>query len=334
MAYKHSAYWYSINYGWTYSEAKTYAGKYWDEHTFRLRDQSRLAKLLDPADGLMVDSEFNPLMLAACAMIDIGVAVATAAKELSPRALKARRERFQAQLAILRRPFYYARETERRRRLAADRRKLHRRRTAAPMPTPEALLAAWRKRKESKAAAIVLGGLLHDLECYVDNCLRIDRRGRIVGRNRGIRGWIRECLPELTPKYKTLMRYKAMAIRLRQATRTQDPIPTSELLSESPRHEVVKAILENPRQTFAAIEEELRGRLDPDRVFPGAKTRNENCMRKSSRREKTARENENSVRKKHKTRGKSHARRKCKAREKPQADKRGKLAGKESEATC
>ena len=58
--------------------------------------------------------------------------------------------------------------------------------------------------------------MLHDLECYVDNCLRFDESGDVVGRNGGIRGWIKENLPELSPKYKTLMRYKAMAIRLRQ----------------------------------------------------------------------------------------------------------------------
>ena len=85
----------------------------------------------------------------------------------------------------------------------------------------------------------------------------------------GIRGWIRERLPELLPKYKTLMRYKAMAVRLRQATKTFDPVPTDALLAPPPegRHEAVRAILEGPRVTFASIEEELRQRLDPERVF-------------------------------------------------------------------
>ena len=69
----------------------------------------------------------------------------------------------------LRRPFYYARETERRRRLAAERRKINRRYTTAPAPTPDALLAAWKARKDSREAMIRLGGMLHDLECYVDN---------------------------------------------------------------------------------------------------------------------------------------------------------------------
>lgn len=114
-----------------------------------------------------------------------------------------------------------------------------------------------------------LGGMLQDLECFVDNSLRLDGDGNVVGRNGGIRGWLRENLPELSPKYKTLMRYKAMAVRLRQATGTFDPTPTDALLASPPerQHEAVRAILGGPCATFASIEEELRQRLDPDRVF-------------------------------------------------------------------
>ena len=35
--YTHSAYWYAYHCGWTYSEARTYAGKYLDMHTYRPR---------------------------------------------------------------------------------------------------------------------------------------------------------------------------------------------------------------------------------------------------------------------------------------------------------
>ena len=41
-----------------------------------------------------------------------------------------------------------------------------------------------------------LGGMLQDLECYVDNCLRFDESGEVVGRNGGIKGWLGEKLPE------------------------------------------------------------------------------------------------------------------------------------------
>ena len=169
-------------------------------------------------------------------------------------------------LRIVRRPWYYARETARRRQLAAERRKLHRRTTANACPTPEEILSAWERRKESEEAMILLGGMLQDLECYVDNCLRLDENGRVLGRNGGIRGWLKEKLPELSPKYKTLMRYKAMAMKLRQAARVSDPVPTDFLL-ETPVKETVAAILGERDGTFSGLLEAIERRLDPGNVF-------------------------------------------------------------------
>ena len=209
-----------------------------------------------------------PAVIAATLTYDIGVAAAGLAKRLAdPEERMLMAAELRRDLRILRRPLYYARETERRRRLSAERRKLRRRTTTAPMPTPEGLLELWNRRKESKADMIRLGGMLQDLECYVDNCLRIDGDGKVVGRNGGIRGWLAENLPELSAHYKTLMRYKAMAIRLRQATGTKDPKPTSALLDETPRHEVVDEILEDFRITFSSVEETLAWRLDAELVF-------------------------------------------------------------------
>jgi len=192
-------------------------------------------------------------------------------------------------LRALRRPFYYARETARRRRLAAARRKVGRRYTTAPAPTPEALLAAWEARKESREAMVRLGGMLHDLECYVDNCLKFDESGEVVGRNGGIRGWIRENLPELAPKYKTLMRYKALAVRLRQATDTRDPTPTSALL-EGPRHEAVEELLSDPAPVFSHVFAALEHRLSPDTVFltPARRIDRRRKARKKPKRRATA----------------------------------------------
>jgi hypothetical protein len=99
---------------------------------------------------------------------------------------------------------------------------------------------------------ILLGGMLHDLECYVDNCLKFDDAGNVIGRNGGIRGWLADNLPELLPKYKTLMRYKALAIRLRQATGTKDPKPTSKLLIK-PFHKAVARILAEEEPVFAHV---------------------------------------------------------------------------------
>ena len=114
----------------------------------------------------------------------------------------------------------------------------------------------------------------------------VDESGAVVGRNGGIRGWIRENLPELSPKYKTLMRYKALAIRLRQATDTRDPTPTSALL-EGPRHEAVEEILSDPAPIFSRVFGALEHRLSPDTVFldPAKKiVRRRNARKKAKKR--------------------------------------------------
>ena len=296
--YRHSAYYYAYNYGWTYSESKTYTGTYLDRHTYRPRSSSSLSRILRGKQDFDLsekefDSTFNPLLLASMAMVDIGLTLrdnarnlAQTAKNLADPAWCAERgEDLRQQLRILRRPFYYARENERRRRLAVERRKLTRRRTTAPMPTPEDILDAWAHRKDSKDAMIRLGGMLHDLECYVDNRLCIDEYDNIVGRNGGIRGWLKECLPELSPKYKTLMRYKAMAIRLRQATETRDPVPTARLLAAKTPHEIVAEIRADVRNTFAALLETIDFHLSPENIL---RNRRRKISASNSRPEETA----------------------------------------------
>ena len=263
--YSHSAYWYAKNYGYTRSDRETFAGRYMDSCT-RPAAGGRGTYLYD----------FNPFLMGAYIAMDIGVAVKSGVDTLRDPAERDRlRRELMRDLRAVRRPFYYARETERRRRLAAERRKVSRRRTTAPMPTPEAILAAWEARTESREAMVRLGGMLQDLECYVDNGLRVDGCGTVVGRNGGIRGWLRENLPELSPKYKTLMCYKALAVRVRQATGTRDPTPTEALLAE-PRNETVAELLDGGEPVFARLFGELEHRLSPETVFldsPGARPR-------------------------------------------------------------
>ena len=115
---------------------------------------------------------------------------------------------------------YYTRDNARRRALTAERRRIARRKTVNPCPTPE--------------AKVRLGGLLEDLECYVDNCLRFDPDGEIIGRNGGVKAWLREHVPGLSGHYKTLMRYKALAKRLRQAAGISDPVPASAVFDGPP----------------------------------------------------------------------------------------------------
>ena len=128
----------------------------------------------------------------------------------------------------------YARDNARRRALAAERRRIARRTTLNPRPTPEALRAAFAARGASPEAKVRLGGLLEDLECHVDNCLRFGPDGGILGRNGGVKAWLREHAPELSGRYKTLMRYKALAKRLRQAAGIADPVPASAVFDGPP----------------------------------------------------------------------------------------------------
>ena len=286
--YEHSAYYYAYRYGWTYSEARTYAEKYLDQHTYRPRMRQCPDEEWSSKEWFKwrnaskeIDSTFNPILFVAFAAVDIGIAMRDTVRTIADPVERDRMKReLMRNLRHVRRPFYYAQEVERRRSLAIERRKIRRRRTTAPMPTPEELLKAWNERKSSRKAMILLGGMMHDLECYVDNCLRFDEAGNVVGRNGGIRGWLKENVPELFPKYKTLMRYKALAVRLRQATGTNDPKPTSKLFIK-PLHKAVKIILSEETPVFAHVFASVEHMLLPMTVMLDAPKRREEKRRRA-----------------------------------------------------
>ena len=152
---------------------------------------------------------------------------------------------------------YYARDNARRRALAAERRRIARRTTVNPCPTPEALCAAFAARGESPEAKVRLGGLLEDLECYVDNCLRFGPDGEIIGRNGGVKAWLREHAPGLAGHYKTLMRHKALAKRLRQAAGISDPVPASAILDGPPATPPVSSPRREDTRDYYAVESQL-----------------------------------------------------------------------------
>ena len=134
----------------------------------------------------------------------------------------------------LRRPLYYAHERARREALAEERRRVGGRHTTNLCPTREAILEAWIHRRDSHAAAVRFGSMVHDLECYVDNSLLRDGAGVIVGRRGGVKAWLQENIPALHLRYTTVMRYKAMAKKLRQVTGLADPVPAEAVLGELP----------------------------------------------------------------------------------------------------
>ena len=140
-----------------------------------------------------------------------------------------------AHVRRLRRPTYYEAERARRMALAAERRRIRRRRTTSPCPAPDELRAAFARARRSAADMVRFGSMLEDLECYVDNSVVWSAsEGRIVGRRGGIRRWLAENAPDLSERYKTVMKYKALAKRFRQAVGLSDPVPASAVLPPEP----------------------------------------------------------------------------------------------------
>ena len=146
------------------------------------------------------------------------------------------RRAFTRRIAVLKnkiaRPDHYEVEKARRRAMAEERRRITRRVTTSPCPTKEEILDAWRHVRDSKESLVRFGSLMQDLECYVDNSLRFDDYGRIVGRNAGVKGWLRENLPELAEHYCSVIRYKAAAKKLRQIVGLSDPTPVAAILGD------------------------------------------------------------------------------------------------------
>lgn len=108
--------------------------------------------------------------------------------------------------------------------------RINRKISVNPPPTPEALEAAWAATRGGRrgdpdilAARLRLGAMLSDLEPSVDQTYIRDEDGTIIGRQPGLRGWVKIYVPELLPHYKTLMAYKALADKLRIAMEISEP---------------------------------------------------------------------------------------------------------------
>ena len=183
-----------------------------------------------------------------------------------------------AQQRLLR-PSYYEAERARRAAWAAERRRIRQRRTENPCPTREAILEAWTHVRESDEALIRFGSLIEDLACYVDSSLRRDEDGVIVGRNGGVKEWLRENIPALYLVYSSVIRYKNAARKLRQVTGVADPVPASRIVAERPREDervegvrarAVYLELTTPRPASrTAFLARLEAWCDPERVEEG-----------------------------------------------------------------
>ena len=182
----------------------------------------------------------------------------------------------------LRRPTYYETERARRLGLAEERRRIRRRRTVNAMPGREELLEAFLKAKDSPADMIRFGSLIEDLECYVDNTPYF-KDGQLIGRRGGIRRHLEREIPELYARYKTVMRYKALSKRFRQAVGVSDPVPAASLLPEessreqsredenSLRNEITQGAGDGMGLEVAKGAKEMPAREKPTRKMPTKK---------------------------------------------------------------
>jgi hypothetical protein len=142
------------------------------------------------------------------------------------------RRKIDQHLHHLRRPSYYETERARRLGLTEQRRRIRQRTTINTRPDAGQLREAFIHARDSVGNMIRLGSLMEDLECYIDNSLIFGEDGKIVARKGGIRRYIQSEIPDLYKSYKTLMRYKALARRFRQAVGISDPLPAASVLPE------------------------------------------------------------------------------------------------------
>ena len=162
------------------------------------------------------------------------------------------------------RPTYYPAERARRLALAAERRKIRRRTTTNPKPTGKALREQFARAKASPLEMIRFGSMVEDLECFVDNRLKFSSPGVISGRNGGVKRWLQANCAPLYERYSTVMRYKQLSRKFRQALGAADPTPATALLET----EGSKAIFAEAGATYIGLARALDARLDPLRVAP------------------------------------------------------------------
>ena len=107
-------------------------------------------------------------------------------------------------------------------------------RSLNPPPTPEALAAQWEKAhgRGPVAEKIRLGSMMLDVEAAVESSLIRNTDGEIVGRNPGVRGWLRENCPRMLRHYRVLMDCRQLADKFRKVHGVRDPLPAAILLEK------------------------------------------------------------------------------------------------------
>lgn len=138
----------------------------------------------------------------------------------------------------MRRPIYYDTEAKKRAdklvKQRSESRRIRHRTSILQPPAPSVLMTAWDRSRVHGAVKekLVLGSMMALVEAVIDHDLKRDISGEIVGRNPGVRGWLKANCPELLPHYKSLMHYKAMADKEQLICGLSDPYPAEVLFAD------------------------------------------------------------------------------------------------------
>jgi len=94
-----------------------------------------------------------------------------------------------------------------------------------PCPTPKEVLTQWHKVRgqRSPLEALKFGAMLLNITQYVDASPIYNSHGRIVARNPGVKGWLREHCEEIS--YVTAMSYRKFAEIVAQVIQLPEYLP-------------------------------------------------------------------------------------------------------------
>ena len=123
----------------------------------------------------------------------------------------------------------------------------------------------WDKVHDSLEEMLKFGDMLIELEDYVDNSYIFNKEGDIVGRNRGIKGFLEDYCPDIV--YTTAMHYRALALKAREISK--DHVKLQKICTESTTiHEL--------RESFDSHLGVVYRQLDHERYCPGHSDKDSN----------------------------------------------------------
>lgn len=144
-------------------------------------------------------------------------------------------------------------------------------------PSAAEIASDWAEKPRTLAIRLRLGSRLADLGPTLDSGTRYDVAGtgakRIAARGPGLKGWLAG--HRIEANYSTLMKYKLLAVRLRNLLELDERLPLEWLLPGGTPDSAIPADLQNP---YAAARRRLQGLLRTHRNFSRLKKHVETAL--------------------------------------------------------